>query len=184
MSIEIKGHKVIPSSFFTVRDGFKFSLFQKITVGTLLIFVWGVFYIQNLFPVVPAVLGGGQPRAVALLVSKETLQILATFGISAGEGATYQTQSLCTLSESNDGVIVIAADRVLLIKSSLYSGLISLPGPNAINEQPCIQYLKSWVSQGLYGEILLLEVSISNEIGTLFGLENGYLTWTTYPNAQ
>lgn len=142
--------------------------FNRIT----LTFVWFFAYTLFLFPILPEVIGGGHPSALALIASKEDMLVLNSLGIPLGPGATYQTQLVCIFNQDSKNVYIFVVDRVIIIDRSLVQGFVSLPGQNAVNEQTCIQYAKAWAYQGFQSELILLETTLANMVLVPLGLQS------------
>ena len=136
----------------------------------LFFLLWLVFYTIYLFPIEPALIGGGQPRSISLLTTSQNMQVLNSLGIVKGEGADYQTENLCLVHENSHSIYILRNDRVLMLDRSLIHGLGSLPGKKSIYEQDCIRLALSWSFQGYQVSKLLFVTSAKNLVRQLFGL--------------
>lgn len=164
----------VPISYFCEKAKILMGQFLKREIFylayVLLFLFWLVFYTIYLFPIVPALVGGGQPRSISLLATSPNMQVLNSLGIVKGEGADYQTENLCVVHENSHSVYILRNDRVLMLDRSLIHGFGSLPGKKSIYEQDCIQYARSWSLQGYQVSKLLFITSITNLVRQLFGL--------------
>lgn len=142
----------------------------KSVLYTVIFIVWFLFYLFNIFPSLPLYLGGGQPRAVSLLVAKDNMAILNSLAISSGEGATFQTENLCVIYDDSQWIYIVRSDRIIALKQDLISGFSSLPGPNAVMEQGCTLSALAWSHQGLSFSNLLFETNLENILRRIFGM--------------
>lgn len=164
----------IPISYFWKKAKMLMGQFLKREIFypayVLLFLFWLVFYTIYLFPIVPALIGGGQPRSISLLATSQNMQVLNSLGIIKGEGADYQTENLCLVHENSQSIYILRNDRVLMLDKSLIQGFGSLPGKKSIYEQYCIQLARLWSFQGYQVSKLLLITSSINLISERFGL--------------
>lgn len=87
--------------------------------------VWLLLFVFIVFPWIPAQFGGGYPKAVALVGSREEIDYLGVFGIE--RASDVQTVPLCYVYEDDSSIILILNDRILSLKKNLYKGFVSLP---------------------------------------------------------
>lgn len=141
-------------------------------VQTISLFLlWFFIYTFGIFPSLPLVLGGGQPRSVALIANMEDIRTLSSIDIRLPEGSTVQTESLCVVHENSDGIYVLRNNRILMIKNSLYDGLVSLPGVVKFsNEQLCKRSIREWITQGMIFTLISLVTDVTNLFRALFAL--------------
>lgn len=145
-----------------LRELFDFETFGNITGACVLFFIWLIIYTVYIFPMIPGVFGGGQPRSVSLVATADTLSILTSLGIQRGEGATYQTANLCIVHENEQGIYVLLGDRVIMLKNSLFEGFSALPGIKSVYEQNCILIAREWSIQGFVFSRLLIQTELQN----------------------
>lgn len=126
-----------------LKRSFKDRKFKKSTL--LLIFLWLIAYSVFIFPIIPAFLGGGHPRSLSLVTSKENILVLNTFDIKNAPGGQFQTENLCVIHENSKAIYVLKENRILMLDQSLFTGLISLPGINFQNERICTIYAYGWL---------------------------------------
>lgn len=139
-------------------------------VASLSLF-WWTCYVIGIFPTMPMVLGGGQPRSLSLISSELDMALLNSIQISRADGAEYQTINLCVFHENSQAIYVIQDNRVLMLDRSLFSGHGSLPGVKVLLEQSCIDSARGWVFTGLYSSVKLFWVSFKNLIAPFYGGE-------------
>ena len=132
--------------------------------------IWFLFYTQNIFPLLPNVLGGGQPRALSLLAIESSMPLLNSLSIQIGEGAIYQTANLCVLDQDNQGIYILLADRALMLNNTLFQGFGSLPGFSAIQEQDCIKLAQTAAKQAFVLKGLLFGTSAYNLFADYSGI--------------
>ncbi|MDQ5949217.1 MAG: hypothetical protein QG589_343 [Patescibacteria group bacterium] len=161
--------KKIPCTF--ISSSLERSIIQNIKIPfyIFVVLTWFIFYISQLFPFIPFIMGGGQPRAFSLITTSENMKILKSFNINLGDGATYQTENLCLIYQDSKQIYIAREERVLTIDQSLIQGFASLPGPNSVLGQKCIDLASSWSQQGLYFGNLLLRTTMGNFFRKLIG---------------
>mgnify|MGYP001595164768 CR=1 FL=1 len=138
-------------------------------VGITCLLLWMIIYSSVIFPYIPQLLGGGQPRAISFIVEEKSAEILNSFGIVLGEGEKYQTPpTLCIVHENSGLVFVALEDRILALYKSLLTGYVSLPGPKQQNEQKCIFIATEWSKKGLLFSLLLVETNFENLLLAVF----------------
>jgi hypothetical protein len=148
-------------------EQFKNSAKPYLTIGLLVI--WCSFYLTNVFPYVPLYLGGGQPRAISLLMEKESMPMLASLGISLAEGASYQTVNLCVVYEDSQRLHILMSNRIVVLDKSDVKGMISLPGLSSLMEQDCTELAAAWTHIGIASGLHLFSVNVENVFRTTFG---------------
>lgn len=126
-------------------------LFKFIRIPILLI--WIFFYSIFIHPMIPSFLGGGQPRALSLITSKETMVALNSLDIKNGEGGQYQTENLCVVHENSKGIYILKENRILMLDKSLFEGLVSLPGIKKFIELDCNRLARNWLYTGLISQL-------------------------------
>jgi len=143
---------------------------------TILFLVWLlVVYPLIIFPIIPFAFGGGQPRAVSLIASKETMPILNSLEIGKADGANYQTINICVVHENSHDILVLREDRILMLEKSLFQGYGKLPDRGSVVEQMCVALAKGWSRQGIFFNSLLFETNILNLFRNMLGYqERGY----------
>jgi hypothetical protein len=162
--------------FLKSIDKFKITLPYdiKIFLSLCIVLFWMLFYVGYIFPILPQILGGGQPRSVSL-ISESKMQVLNSLGIELGAGATHQTENLCIIHENERGIYVIREDRILMIERSLFQGFGSLGGERSVHEQHCIQYAIYGCRKGIYFSLMLLpKIQIKNLFAPIFGYDKEY----------
>lgn len=132
--------------------------------------IWLLIYSVLLFPKLPFVIGGGQPKALALVTTRDGLELLRSFNFDVPEGAEYQTGNICLAYEGIEDLIILRDDRVMSLDKSLIHGFVSLPGPNATNEQDCISYASQWSRKGLLSSFILSISTIYNSFASFLNL--------------
>lgn len=144
----------------------------RLFLNILIITIWFSFYLFYVFPILPSVLGGGQPRALSLLVvDKESLSALNSLNIHLATGAINQTENLCIVHENSQGIYVIRKDRILMLDRSLFRGFGSLGGIRVEQEQECIRNAVGRFHEGSSLSIILLVSQVSNLVSYLIGQE-------------
>lgn len=150
----------------SIKDFFDLGVPGNVVVIFGLFLTWFFIYSVYFFPYVPAVFGGGQPRAISLVVTSDTMPVLTSLGIKKGEGAQNQTENLCIVHENEKSIVVVRDDRVLLLNKTLFEGFGSLPGTRSVYEQDCIFAAAQWTSKGFFFARVLLWVEIQNAVLT------------------
>lgn len=135
---------------------------KKLTTYCFLFFFWMLIYSVLIFPRLPLIIGGGQPRAISLIMNEENIKQLVSLQIKLTEGGPYQTENVCVAYESTENIIIMRNDRVLSFKKSLIEGFGSLPGKRSEFEQTCVAYATTWSYRGLILGLLLPILSILN----------------------
>jgi len=133
------------------------------------IILWIIFYTLFVFPIMPAVTGGGQPRALSI-ITKSNADVVDSFGINLGDGADYQTVNVCVVHENSHYIYVLRNDRILAFDKSLIDGFVSLPGQKSVYEQSCIQQAYSWSKTGFWFSWILFKTSFGNLLREALGL--------------
>lgn len=132
---------------------------------TILLLVWLVFYSVYMFPSLPLVFGGGQPRALSLLAVNDNLKLLKSLEIIGGDNASNQTENVCVAYESNNRIIVLRRDRILAINRSVIEGFGSLPGLKDVFIEPtCVNYARDWSRRGFFSQLLVSGATIFNRV--------------------
>ncbi len=156
--------KKIPSYFIPTKLDKYVREKMKIPLYIFVILSWFLFYISQLFPLIPYTIGGGQPRVLSLITTNENMKTLNSLQIAIGDGATYQTENVCVVYQDSKQIYILRRERVLAINQSLIEGFGSLPGPNSVLGQECVALASFWSNQGLYFSRILL----INNIGNIF----------------
>ncbi|MBI4778867.1 hypothetical protein HY797_00235 [Candidatus Falkowbacteria bacterium] len=153
------------------KDKNKFiNIFYIILFLIWLLSVYPIF----IFPVVPFVLGGGQPRAVSLVANQETMPILNSLDINKAEGAKHQTENICIVHENSHDILILRENRILMLEKSLFQGFGRLPDRGSVVEQMCVEFAYRWSYRGFYFSKLLFETNITNLIKNLFGISKSW----------
>jgi len=137
-------------------------------IHALIALIWIFFYTLFIFPVIPVIFGGGQPRSLSLIATAESMSVLNSLEIQKGIGADYQTENLCIVHENSHAVYILREDRILSLDRSLFQGLGSLPGIKSFHEQQCIEYAYAWSVQGTFFSIILVFINIVNKTKEVF----------------
>lgn len=136
----------------------------------LLFLFWLGFYVIYIFPVIPSLIGGGQPRSVSLLATLNGMEVLNSLEIKKGKGAYHQTENICLVHENSHSIYILRSDRVLVLDKSLTQGFASLPGKKSEYEQDCIELAFLMSMQGYKTSKLLFITSTKNLIRYFRGL--------------
>lgn len=99
----------------------------KIFIYIMMIFILTYTYAIFIFPLIPSFLGGGQPRALAIISTKEEIKHLSNFGILSPEGGPTQTANLCIAYENNDIIILLLPDRLMHFRKDYTKGFVFVP---------------------------------------------------------
>lgn len=137
---------------------------SKLLFFVFLSFSWLLIYSILLFPKLPLVIGGGQPKALALIMNTEGIKLLRSFNFDLPEGAEYQTGNICLAYEGIENLIILREDRVISLDKSLVKGFINLPGINATHEQVCISFASQWSWKGFWASVLLSIITTYNSV--------------------
>ncbi len=148
----------------------------RFTLITLFLFFWFLIYSIGLFPNLPLVIGGGQPKVLGLIINEDNFESsLKTLDIKIVDGGKHQTENLCLAYESPENLIILKETRIILLDRSLINGFVSLPGPNSTIEQDCVLRASFWAFKGFYSGFVLSIFSIYNSfIATLLRQEKFY----------
>jgi hypothetical protein len=115
------------------------------------LFIWLILYSVLLFPLLPGGIGGGQPMFLSLFINSDATKSLNSIEIHRGEGALFQTESVCVAYQDDNEVIILRKNRILSLnlKETGINGLISLPGyVNNIGEPQCQKLALDWALTG------------------------------------
>lgn len=149
---------------------------SKVLFFGFLSLIWLSIYSIILFPKIPLVFGGGQPKALALIMNEDGVKFLQSFNFGVPEGAKYQTQNICLAYEGVEDLIILRDDRIISLKKSLISGFVSLPVTNAVNEETCISYASDWAWKGFLSSLILL---LSTTLQFILALLHKSIFWLT-----
>ncbi|MBI4119880.1 MAG: hypothetical protein HY454_00235 [Parcubacteria group bacterium] len=141
----------------------------------LLLLLWLVIYSVLLFPKLPLVIGGGQPKAIALVANKDNISLLQSIDFILADGATHQTENICVAYEGADNLIILRENRIVSLDKSIINGFVSLPGKNAELEQGCIFLASQWSWKGFLSSIYLSISTIYNSFARLLNLPIAFL---------
>ncbi|QQG42394.1 MAG: hypothetical protein HYW15_02680 [Candidatus Giovannonibacteria bacterium] len=137
----------------------------------LFLIIWIIIYSVYIFPSIPLVIGGGQPRSLSFLVSDKGLGLLKSLEIKMGANAPNQTENICIAYEGSNKVIILREGRVLAINRDLIEGFGSLPGfKDVVLEPNCVAYARAWSRQGLSSQLKVFVTAIFNKTTNTLGI--------------
>ncbi|MBI2055219.1 MAG: hypothetical protein HYT39_03980 [Candidatus Sungbacteria bacterium] len=144
---------------------------NKILFYGFLSLFWLLIYSILLFPRLPLVIGGGQPKALGLIViNEDDIELLKSLDFKFGDGAEHQTENVCVAYDGSENLLILRENRVISLNKSSISGFVSLPGINATIEQICILSASNWALKGFFSSIILSISIIYNSLVDPLGL--------------